>query len=283
MRARIFCRFGQLKGVSAEIGGEATLGRSRGATVRLQADHVSAEHARISWDGDQGCYLLEDLGSTNGTALDGVTVRAPEPLGHLHVITLAGEYDFIFQDLERCARRHGTAAESPGAERPAAARQWTEPPSDATTVDEEPPVLPAWAAAREGPIEGTRIEEALPKLPSFLAGPEEPPPEELPGSAVAFDLEVTLSPGNVKVLGLRQGENLVGRGDQATVRIESPEVSRLHAVVTVEGERVTVADLGSSNHTFLRGERIDGAVEVPAGAEIEFGRIPARLVRREKK
>ncbi len=67
------------------------------------------------------------------------------------------------------------------------------------------------------------------------------------------------------------------------MRIESPDVSRLHAALTVEGERVTVADLGSANHTFLRGERVVEAVEVPAGAELEFGRVQARVLRREKK
>lgn len=30
---------------------------------------VSAEHARVSWDAERGCWLVRDLGSTNGTAL----------------------------------------------------------------------------------------------------------------------------------------------------------------------------------------------------------------------
>ena len=117
MPARIFCKTGKLKGISAKIDREATLGRSRGVTVQLAADPVSGEHARIRYEADAKCYVLEDLGSTNGTALDGVRVREPERLGHLHVITLADRYDFIFQDLERCARRHG--AEAPAAAPPA--------------------------------------------------------------------------------------------------------------------------------------------------------------------
>lgn len=30
---------------------------------------VSAEHARVSWDAERSCWLLRDLGSTNGTRL----------------------------------------------------------------------------------------------------------------------------------------------------------------------------------------------------------------------
>jgi hypothetical protein len=48
---------------------ETTLGRSAGNTIVLAAPEVSRRHAVIFFRGDQ--HFLEDLGSTNGTFLNG--------------------------------------------------------------------------------------------------------------------------------------------------------------------------------------------------------------------
>jgi hypothetical protein len=53
--------------------------------------------------------------------------------------------------------------------------------------------------------------------------------------------------------------------------IEDPGVSRRHARVRTGGGAVTVEDLGSSNGTFVNGERISRAVELAAGDEIQVG------------
>jgi two-component system, NtrC family, response regulator AtoC len=57
------------------------------------------------------------------------------------------------------------------------------------------------------------------------------------------------------------GELVIGRDADCDVRIEDPSVSRRHAVVRA-GEVMTVEDLGSSNGTFVRGERL--AANAPA-------------------
>lgn len=58
-----------------------TFGRAEGCTVVLSDDYVSNEHARLIPAGDR--WLLEDLGSTNGTYLAErkITDRTPVPLG----------------------------------------------------------------------------------------------------------------------------------------------------------------------------------------------------------
>jgi hypothetical protein len=53
--------------------------------------------------------------------------------------------------------------------------------------------------------------------------------------------------------------------------IEDPGVSRRHARVRTGSGAVTVEDLGSSNGTFVNGERISRAVELAAGDEIQVG------------
>lgn len=60
--------------------GEHILGRDPVAEICLDSSTVSRRHARIRVAGDQA--MLEDLGSKNGTFLDGQPVRSPLPLRH---------------------------------------------------------------------------------------------------------------------------------------------------------------------------------------------------------
>jgi hypothetical protein len=62
-----------------EIGDELTVGRASDCDLVLAQDNfVSAHHARLSRNG--GGYWVEDLGSTNGTLLNGRRVLARAPL-----------------------------------------------------------------------------------------------------------------------------------------------------------------------------------------------------------
>jgi DNA-binding winged helix-turn-helix (wHTH) protein len=70
---------------------------------------------------------------------------------------------------------------------------------------------------------------------------------------------------------LAEGQNLLGRGTEAGVRIDLRRVSRLHARITVEGERATLEDLGSKNGTFLRGARLEGPAQLEDGDEVGIG------------
>lgn len=53
---------------------EITIGRSREASLSITGEGVSRLHARLVRDGDE--TLIEDLGSTNGTRVNGVEVEA---------------------------------------------------------------------------------------------------------------------------------------------------------------------------------------------------------------
>ena len=67
------------KGASFEIGPEVTVGRAAGCHIALPDDtFVSQLHARVFERSGQ--VYVEDLGSTNGTYVNGHRVSAPTPM-----------------------------------------------------------------------------------------------------------------------------------------------------------------------------------------------------------
>jgi hypothetical protein len=76
----------ELHGTRLPIAGPIVIGRSPGADVVIADDFVSARHARVT--PAPGGALLEDLGSTNGTVLDGIRVTGPTPMHAGSVIEL---------------------------------------------------------------------------------------------------------------------------------------------------------------------------------------------------
>ncbi|MDX6223907.1 MAG: hypothetical protein QOE64_283 [Frankiales bacterium] len=77
---RLLVTEGSLRGTTVQLtGAPVTIGRAEGATLVIADDYASNRHARISPDGTGG-WLLEDLGSTNGTFLDRAKVTEPTPI-----------------------------------------------------------------------------------------------------------------------------------------------------------------------------------------------------------
>jgi len=67
---------GSLKGTTIALGAAPVLiGRAPECTLVLDDDFASGRHARLSLD--QGAWVLEDLGSTNGTFLGRNKVQNP--------------------------------------------------------------------------------------------------------------------------------------------------------------------------------------------------------------
>jgi DNA-binding winged helix-turn-helix (wHTH) protein len=79
-----------------------------------------------------------------------------------------------------------------------------------------------------------------------------------------------------RLVPLAAGENFIGRGPECALTIPSGLVSRQHARIVVDGERVTLRDLGSKNGTRLAGRRVEGEVSLTDGDELKIG--PALLV-----
>jgi len=71
---------GTLTGTTVALQSQTiTLGRAHDSTIVLDDDYASSRHARIYPDRD-GQWIVEDLGSTNGTYLDRTRLTTPTPV-----------------------------------------------------------------------------------------------------------------------------------------------------------------------------------------------------------
>jgi hypothetical protein len=70
---------------------------------------------------------------------------------------------------------------------------------------------------------------------------------------------------------LPPGETILGRSPECHVTIDDPLVSREHAKIAVEGERVVVRDLGSRNGVKVNGQQVQGEQVLNDGDRIRIG------------
>lgn len=68
----------RLRGQEFAVSGEGVIGRAPTCAIHLKDDHVSLTHARVFERG--GTLWVEDLKSTNGTLLNGQSIRHAAPL-----------------------------------------------------------------------------------------------------------------------------------------------------------------------------------------------------------
>jgi len=71
-----------------------SIGRDPGNQVIIKDSQVSRQHARITPQG--GLMVVEDLGSTNGTRVNGLRITGPHTLAHRDEISLGDNVSLIF-------------------------------------------------------------------------------------------------------------------------------------------------------------------------------------------
>lgn len=220
---------------------ELGIGRGEGNALRLTEGGVSRQHARIYVGADASIYV-EDLGSANGTFVDGSPVTGPTPLTADAEVTV-GEYLIVLRGVgpkpAALARREKrpAAPESRGTGMVAKARK-AGPQAEARAAEEP-------AGTRRRPLPEGDSEQG-PYLKG-LSGP---------WSGRQFPLEGLVS---------------VGRVQGNTLQIDDGSVSRKHAELEVTPDGVILRDAGSANGTLLNGEPMDQEFVLQPGDVIQFG------------
>ncbi|WP_104987322.1 sigma 54-interacting transcriptional regulator [Sorangium cellulosum] len=109
-------------------------------------------------------------------------------------------------------------------------------------------------------------------------------PESLPSTTQTFDLREAVDPRGMGsyllVIGASssyrralpdEGALVVGRSDEADVRLDTAAVSRRHAKIAVSSGEIRITDLGSHNGTLVNGEHIEGARTIGSGDVVTIG------------
>ncbi|MFK3982649.1 FhaA domain-containing protein [Micromonospora sp. NPDC050397] len=81
---------------------------------------------------------------------------------------------------------------------------------------------------------------------------------------------VRLVSGDGRSYPLQMGSTVIGRGDQANLRLPDVGISRRHARLDFDGAQVVLTDLGSTNGTMVNGQRVS-AVALNPGDMVQLG------------
>ncbi|NJC82164.1 FhaA domain-containing protein [Planosporangium mesophilum] len=116
-------------------------------------------------------------------------------------------------------------------------------------------------------------------VPSYEAPPGYPPYDQNPyaphsappahgGGGPARSARLVSADGRSYPLSI--GSTVIGRGDQANLRLPDVGISRRHARLDFDGAQVVLTDLGSTNGTMVNGQRVS-AVALNPGDMIQLG------------
>ena len=94
-RLQVVAAMGHEPGTTFDVGEGATFGRSDGADIRVDDPFASSAHARIF---DRGGFMyVEDMGSTNGTYLNGRQLKSAERLKMADTIRI-GDSEYRYEE-----------------------------------------------------------------------------------------------------------------------------------------------------------------------------------------
>jgi hypothetical protein len=94
-RLEVVAAMGHEPGTTFDVGQGATFGRSNGADIRVDDPFASSAHARIF---DRGGFMyVEDMGSTNGTYLNGRQLKTAERLSMGDTIRI-GDSEYRYEE-----------------------------------------------------------------------------------------------------------------------------------------------------------------------------------------
>ena len=80
-------------------------------------------------------------------------------------------------------------------------------------------------------------------------------------------IERGATPAQSREIPINEHEFLIGRGADCNLKLRSDEISRHHCTIRVSSDGATLMDLGSSNGTYLNGQRVRSQADLTSGDE----------------
>ncbi len=240
---------------------EITIGRQEGNTIRLTERNVSRHHARLVRQ--NGHILIEDLGSYNGTRINGEKIEAPSEIQDGDLVQI-GDYDLALQS-EAAANAPAPARAAPAARRPDPAEEAAE----AEDAEEEREDTPPPSAPRKHSTAVIRVDQL-----------------EATRSRKVQDVDVEKAPRLVVLTSEFKGQEFacirtemrIGRTDENDIPLDHRSVSSTHAkVVREDNGEWRVIDMQSANGLTVNGETYAQSA-LKHGDVIELGHVKLRFV-----
>ena len=219
---------------------DLVIGRDERADLVIPSQSVSRRHARIFWRNDQ--YYVEDLGSSNGTFVNGQPAHQPIALNDGDEIGLGKTVRLRFSA-----------------------------PVDVSVLDtDERTMLQATVYAVDENVPAT-VEMQKSEPPEQLQQPGQPPAASAPSAPTAH-LVVQIVGQSPEVHTLREEVVTLGRADDNDIVIPSRIVSRYHARLerTGAGYRLVVLPQ-ASNAVIYQGEALQQPRVLRHGDELRIG------------
>jgi ABC-type multidrug transport system ATPase subunit/ABC-type multidrug transport system permease subunit len=266
------------------------IGRAKDCDLVVSEAQVSSHHCRLTHLA--GGFTLEDLGSTNGTYVNGVKIAPHEPVSVPHGarVTLGGQ---VIMPWPVDAIEPAVASSPHPPSLPGGVRQITigrDPNSD---VPVDLPTI-SWnhAVIREengrhiledcSSRNGTSIGELSNRIQRSVL---EPSDQVFLGSykisaaqLLSLEAKVEIGEAAFQTVSFSGNSMEVGRDPNCDIPLDFPMVSWRHARLTRTPEGILVEDLGSRNGTYLNGVRITGKVLALPGQEIGLGSVRFQLM-----
>jgi pSer/pThr/pTyr-binding forkhead associated (FHA) protein len=241
---------------------EISIGRGLENDIVIAHTEVSRCHTRISYQ--YGIFILEDLGSTNGTFVNDKLIALPYTLQPGQVFWIGSLVSLAFSIVREEEPQKLEPDPEPGA------------PSletEATIVDPDSSFLPSTESAtiiQEAPLESEK-EGIVEDTGDEVVDPVEPPelhPTQLPQS---YTLTVQDGPEPGQVFLLDKPSFSIGRHKENDIVIADEEVSRHQATISLQECGWVLEDAGSTNGTFVLEKQLEAPYLLLPGDTIWFG------------
>ncbi len=251
------------------------IGSSPDCDLVVNQPVVSARHCRLTLSGDQ--YVLEDLGSTNGTFVNGYRLQpnAPVYVTPTDALTLGRTFPMPWPSQAPPSR--------------------SDPTSDAQviTIGRDPdcevrldyPMI-SWQHARVTRIatqwviedlnsrNGTALNQFDNKIERAVLQPTDDiflGSYKIPASKILRERHLTQGEGAFERVRFQGDRMIIGRDPSADCVLNYPMISWRHAALERAPGGIYVQDLDSRNGTYVNGTRISARTLVQTGDEIGLG------------
>jgi pSer/pThr/pTyr-binding forkhead associated (FHA) protein len=119
----------------------------------------------------------------------------------------------------------------------------------------------------------------MPSTPGAAPPAPKPPKQKAPSKRRGSPTHVAVIQGQNAgaTASLADAPILIGRGNDAAIRLDDDYVSTRHARIAASGDQWYVEDLGSTNGTYLGTQRITQPTTIGLGAQVRIGKTILEL------